>query len=135
MVAAATVVPGRLAARLLAGGEVSHPLEQFEYGDVTLASELHEKQLRETHAVLMDLSEDSLLKPLRQMSGLPAPGADLGGWYGYNPHYKVNVDDEGFAPGCRRCGNARESAAIEPSLCADDFRAVLRHQSFSDLLL
>ncbi len=75
------------------------PLEQFDYGDVVLASELHEKQLEETHSVLMGLSDDSLLKPFRQMSGLPAPGDDLGGWYHYNPDYKWG-DEAGFAPSC-----------------------------------
>ena len=76
------------------------PLKEFAYGDVTLASELHERQLRETHAVLMELSEDSLLKPLRQMVGQPAPGADLGGWYRYDPDYDPNTVTAGFAPGC-----------------------------------
>jgi uncharacterized protein len=74
------------------------PLEQFDYGDVILASELHEKQLQETHALLMGLNEDSLLKPFRQMSGQPAPGKDLGGWYHYNPNYKWGQDEDGFAP-------------------------------------
>jgi hypothetical protein len=76
------------------------PLAQFDYGDVTLSSDSHEKQLHETHDVLMGLSDDSLLKPLRQMSGLPAPGEDLGGWYGFNPHYKWGVDSNGFAASC-----------------------------------
>src|SRR6266478_1208745 len=76
------------------------PLKEFGYGDVTLNSDLHEKQLHETHAVLMDLSEDSLLKPLRQMAGQPAPGADLGGWYHYDPDYDPNIVDVGFAPAC-----------------------------------
>lgn len=54
-----------------------------------------------THSVLMALDEDSLLKPFRQMSGMPAPGADLGGWYTYNPDYDYRKGfDEGFAPGC-----------------------------------
>lgn len=75
------------------------PLKEFGYGDVTLHSELHDRQLRETHAVLMELSEDSLLKPFRQMAGQAAPGADLGGWYHYNPDYDSNTVDEGFAPG------------------------------------
>jgi hypothetical protein len=75
------------------------PLEQFDYGDVVLASELHEKQLQETHSILMGLSEDSLLKPFRQMSGQAAPGDDLGGWYHYNPDYKWG-DEAGFAPSC-----------------------------------
>src|SRR5579864_1361733 len=76
------------------------PLEQFEYGDVVLTSELHERQLDETHAVLMGLSDDSLLKPLRQMSGQPAPGEDLGGWYHYDPNYVWGRDQDGFAPSC-----------------------------------
>src|SRR5215467_13584993 len=32
------------------------PLAQFNYGDVTLASDLHEKQFRQTQTVLMNLS-------------------------------------------------------------------------------
>jgi DUF1680 family protein len=76
------------------------PLEEFGYGDVTLTSDLHEKQLHETHTVLMELDEDSLLKPLRQMAGQPAPGADLGGWYHYDPDYDPNTVDVGFAPAC-----------------------------------
>ena len=79
---------------------LSPPLKEFGYGNVTLASELHEKQLRETHAVLMELSEDSLLKPLRQMVGQTAPGADLGGWYHYDTEYDPNTVAVGFAPAC-----------------------------------
>src|SRR6202158_3066268 len=74
------------------------PLKEFGYGDVTLASDPHEKQLRETHAILMGLSEDSLLKPFRQMAGQPSPGTDLGGWYHYDPDYDPNTVDVGFAP-------------------------------------
>ena len=48
----------------------------------------------------MELSEDSLLKPLRQMAGQPAPGVDLGGWYHYDPDYDPNTVTTGFAPGC-----------------------------------
>jgi len=77
------------------------PLSEFGYGDVSLASPAHEEQLRNTHAVLMSLSEDSLLKPFRQMSDLPAPGEDMGGWYGYRPDYDYRRNfDEGFAPAC-----------------------------------
>ena len=57
------------------------PLEEFGYGDVALNSALHEQQLQQTHAVLMGLSDDSLLKPFRAMIGQPAPGEELGGWY------------------------------------------------------
>jgi hypothetical protein len=73
-------------------------LAEFGYGDVTITSALHEVQLHETHEVLMNMSEDSLLKPFRQMAGQPAPGADLGGWYNYDPNYDWHKDDAGFAP-------------------------------------
>ena len=74
-------------------------LEEFDYGDVSLDSTLHEGQLRETHAVLMELSDDALLKPFRQMAGQKAPGDDLGGWYAYDPHNQNYLFDRGFAPG------------------------------------
>ena len=77
------------------------PLAEFGYGDVLMSSDPHETQLRETHAVLMALSEDSLLKPFRQMSDMPAPGDDLGGWYSYDPDYDYRRHfDRGFAPAC-----------------------------------
>jgi hypothetical protein len=69
------------------------PLKEFGYGDVTLSSDLHEKQLQDTHTVLMELSEDSLFKAFRHMAGQPAPGVDLGGWYHYNPDYDPNTVD------------------------------------------
>lgn len=77
----------------------SNPLDEFSYDDVSLDSPLHEQQLQQTHAVLMDLSEDSLLKPFRQMVGQPAPGQDLGGWYQYDPHNRDHLFEIGFAPG------------------------------------
>jgi len=77
------------------------PLDEFGYADVSIASDPHESQLMNTHSVLMNLSEDSLLKPFRQMSGMPAPGEDLGGWYTYDPNYDYRKGfDLGFAPGC-----------------------------------
>jgi len=78
----------------------SAPLEEFGYGDVTLQSALHEQQLQQTHDLVMSLSEDSLLKPFRQMVGQPAPGADLGGWYQYDAHNADHLFETGFAPGC-----------------------------------
>lgn len=103
------------------------PLAEFGYGDVSLSSELHETQLRQTQAVLMALSDDSLLKPFRQMSGMPAPGDDLGGWYHYDPdyNYRKNFND-GFAPGCtlgqwisalaRACAITRDAATRDKVL-------------------
>jgi DUF1680 family protein len=100
LVTAGTVVRRRCLASALAATPALSPLEQFDYSDVVLNSDVHEKQLEETHSVLMSLSDDSLLKPLRQMSGRPAPGEDLGGWYHYNPDYKWGEDRDGFAPSC-----------------------------------
>jgi len=77
----------------------SDPLAEFGYGGVSLESPIHEEQLRQTQAVLMGLSEDSLLKPFRQMAGQPAPGEDLGGWYNYDAHNADHLFDSGFAPG------------------------------------
>ena len=93
-------MPGRSLAQILATGTVLPPLAQFDYGDVELANGPHETQLEETHRVLMGLSDDSLLKPFRQMSGMPAPGEDLGGWYHYDPDYVWGKDTPGFAPTC-----------------------------------
>ena len=79
----------------------SASLAEFDYSNVLIASDLHESQLMNTHSVLMELSDDSLLKPLRLMSGMPAPGEDLGGWYSYNPDYDYRKNfDAGFAPAC-----------------------------------
>jgi hypothetical protein len=87
-----------------AEGQASAPaelLEEFGYGDVLMTSDLHESQMMETHAVLMALDEDSLLRPFRQMAGMAAPGEDLGGWYRYNADYDYQkAFDDGFAPGC-----------------------------------
>lgn len=97
--AAGTVVltrPGRLSA---ASVPPASPLEEFSYDKVKLNSEPHEEQLRQSISVLMGLNEDSLLKPMRQMGGQPAPGEDLGGWYNYDPNYDWHTFDAGFAPG------------------------------------
>jgi uncharacterized protein len=100
LAAAGATLPGRSLAGIFAADPAGQPLAQFDYGDVELASDLHERQLEETHRVLMGLSDDSLLKPFRQMSGLPAPGEDLGGWYHYDPDYVWGKDTPGFAPSC-----------------------------------
>jgi DUF1680 family protein len=87
----------------LAFADIAAPvnlLSQFGYGDVFLSSDLHETQLHETHSVLMQLSDDSLLKPLREMAGMPAPGEDLGDWYHYDPDLDHFAGDSAFSPAC-----------------------------------
>ncbi len=76
------------------------PLMEVGYGQVTVTSAPHLAQLENTHGVLMGLSNDSLLKPLRAMAGMDAPGEDLGGWYCYRPGYNYKTDRAGFAASC-----------------------------------
>src|SRR4051794_2232566 len=78
--AGAAVIPGRWHFSPT-GSSFGAPLEEFGYDQVSLNSEIHETQLQHSVSVLMGLNEDSLLKPMRQMGGQPAPGEDLGGWY------------------------------------------------------
>ena len=101
---AATLVSPAKSFGLSGGNEIGTsvlpvPLSEFGYGNVTLASAQHEAQRLNTQNILMNMSEDSLLKPLRQMVGLPAPGEDLGGWYHYDPTWTPDSGLPGFAPG------------------------------------
>jgi uncharacterized protein len=100
LASAAGFFPGSSFISRARGNESPAPLlREFDYGDVSLNSPRHEQQLEQTHTLLMNLSEDSLLKPFRQMVGQPAPGEDLGGWYQYAPDSK-DYFEVGFAPGC-----------------------------------
>lgn len=76
--------------------ERSTILSEFSYGDVDLFSQPHETQLNHHLELLLSLNEDSLMKPFRQMSGVPARGEDLGGWYSYNPSH--HGTDGAYAP-------------------------------------
>jgi hypothetical protein len=92
---------GHGSSRALATRDVcnpSPPLEQFDYGDVVQAGDLHEKQPASANAILMGLSDDSLIEPFREMRGKTAPGEDLGGWYHYDPNYDWHAFEAGFAP-------------------------------------
>ncbi len=100
LTSAATLVPGRASLSFGSEARPTGPLDEFGYGDVSLGSRLHEQQLRQTHDLLMSLSEDSLLKPFRQMVGQPAPGEELGGWYSYDANNRDHLFEVGFAPGC-----------------------------------
>jgi hypothetical protein len=100
----AMATAGSFARGAVAWGDQPRPSEalaEFGYGAVSMASDAHEAQLRNTQSVLMSLSDDSLLMPFRQMAGLPAPGVELGGWYAYRADYDYRKNfDLGFAPGC-----------------------------------
>jgi DUF1680 family protein len=97
--AAGAVVAGYSPLLGASRGAAVPALTEFAYGDVSVESPTHQAQLQNTQDVLMSLSEDSLLKPFRQMVGQRAPGEDLGGWYNYDPNFNWRTDDAGFAPG------------------------------------
>ncbi len=76
------------------------PLMEVGYQQVTLKSAPHLAQLVNTQGILMGISNDSLLKPLREMAGVAAPGDDIGGWYSYRKDFDFRTDTVGFAPSC-----------------------------------
>ncbi|MBB5331580.1 beta-L-arabinofuranosidase domain-containing protein [Tunturiibacter gelidoferens] len=94
----AAVVAGGALQRVGFAAVVGRPLEEVGYGQVTLKSPLHLAQMENVRAVLMGLSDDSLLMPFRKMVGQDAPGEDLGGWYQYRADYNYKRDDAGLAP-------------------------------------
>ncbi len=63
----------------------SSPLTEFGYSDVALLDGPHREQFDRNHAFYAGIDEDSLLKPFRERAGLPAPGEEMGGWYGWAP--------------------------------------------------
>ena len=95
---AAAIAVERMRGIALADSVETRPLQEVNYGQVTVTSPVHLAQMENTHSVLMGLSNDSLLKPFRAMVGQPAPGEDIGGWYQYKEDYDYKKDDAGFAP-------------------------------------
>lgn len=65
------------------------PLHELPYASVQLTAGPFKQHYDALHAHYLSLSNDRLLKVYRQRAGLPAPGADMGGWYDLN----------GFVPG------------------------------------
>ncbi len=64
-------------------------LSEFDYGKVQLTGGPLKAHYDRIHATYLALDNDRLLKVYRQRAGMPAPGADMGGWY----------DADGFVPG------------------------------------
>lgn len=64
-------------------------LQQLAYSQVKLTGGPLAAQYDRMHAAYLKLDEDRILKVYRQRVGMPAPGADMGGWY----------DAAGFVPG------------------------------------
>ncbi len=74
-------------------------LTQFEYADVQLLDGPMLEQFRHNHSLFLNLNEDSLLKPFRQLGGMAAPGEDMGGWYSPSSKFDPPKDMTAFIPG------------------------------------
>jgi len=94
-------------------------VREFPYGAVRLTGGLLKRQFDHVHTHYLALSNDRLLKVFRQKVGLPAPGADMGGWY----------DANGFVPGLTLgqyiSGLARLGAATGDAACHAKARALV----------
>ena len=78
---------------------VSTPLNQFAYADVQLLDGPMLEQFRHNHQLFLNLSDDSMLKPFRQLAGQPAPGEDMGGWYSPSADFNPPQNMTGYIPG------------------------------------
>jgi DUF1680 family protein len=74
-------------------------LSQFDYPDVQLLDGPMLVQFQQNHALFLNLSDDSLLKPFRQLSQQPAPGEDMGGWYSPSSEFDPPKNMTGYIPG------------------------------------
>jgi DUF1680 family protein len=74
-------------------------LDQFNYADVQLLDGPMLDQFKQNHAFFLNMNEDSLLKPFRQLGGQPAPGEDMGGWYSPSPDFDPPKNMTGYIPG------------------------------------
>ena len=77
----------------------SRRLRLFPYADVQLLDGPMLEQFRHNHKLFLNLSDDSLLKPFRQIMGMPAPGEDMGGWYSPSGKFDPPKDMTGYVPG------------------------------------
>lgn len=74
-------------------------LSQFEYAEVQLLDGPMLEQFQQNHSLFLNLNDDSLLKPFRQLAGQPAPGEDMGGWYSPSSKFDPPKDMTGYVPG------------------------------------
>ena len=65
-------------------------LNQVHYAQVDLGPGPAQEQFEQCRQVLLNLTDDGLLRPFRFREGLPTPGDELGGWY----------STDGFAAAC-----------------------------------
>ena len=71
----------------------------FGYAQVQLLDGPMLEQFRHQHQLYLNLDDDSLLKPFRQLTGQPAPGEDMGGWYTPSASFDPPKNMTGYIPG------------------------------------
>jgi hypothetical protein len=96
LLSAATLSPR--AVHALAPGTAA-PMRQLDYSQVQLLDSLLRQQFDHNHALFLALDNDRLLKPFRQLTGMPAPGEDMGGWYSPSPDFDPPKNFTGYVPG------------------------------------
>jgi DUF1680 family protein len=74
-------------------------LNQFDYADVQLLDGPMLDQFHNNVSLFLNLPDDNLLKPFRQLAGQPAPGEDMGGWYSPSPDFDPPKNMTGYIPG------------------------------------
>jgi uncharacterized protein len=74
-------------------------LTQFDYADVQLLDGPMLEQFRQNVDLFLNLPDDNLLKPFRQLAGQPAPGEDMGGWYSPSSDFDPPKNMTGYIPG------------------------------------
>jgi len=102
-VVAGSAVSPRVAAAWTVNNPVSvavvPPLSVFDYQQVQLLPSVFREQFDRNHDVFLHLGEDAMLKPCRQRQGMPAPGADMGGWYDNADDFSPPQNFHAFIPG------------------------------------
>ncbi len=78
---------------------ITPAIRTFAYDQVELLEGPMRRQFDANHAFFLGMDEDRLLKPFRQLAGLPAPGPDMGGWYDVDPAFNGTGSFHGFVPG------------------------------------
>jgi len=78
---------------------INTPLNVFPYNSVQLLDGPMKVQFEQNHARYLNLDDDRMLKVFRQVAGLPAPGADMGGWYDLTGFSLDHTDFHGFIAG------------------------------------
>lgn len=86
--------------RLLRGATAAPThMRQLDYSQVQLLDSPLRVQFEQNHALFLALDNDRLLKPFRQLTGMPAPGEDMGGWYSPSPDFNPPTNLVGYIPG------------------------------------